>query len=252
LKVQSFNLTTNQYLGGWTLETYPEIILEPELAEVGIQPNYENGSKGHGGTGCLMKYPLRYSDLNLDGKKELILLLGSSAQTEWVVFSTELKKVIFSATVSVEHAFQPDAEDIERFYPSYGNPENYQYLSDFVNGNPPAMEKGFKAYGKLFFGDFNNDNVFDIVVWRKYYESRKISDAVKGFEKKNELLVHYQIANGEYKKQPTDQITVKNWLTANNQTWKKGYPNTSECANQQNQLIPEMHDALLNDPEVLQ
>jgi hypothetical protein len=51
-----------------------------------------------------------------------------------------------------------------------------------------------------------------------------------------------------FKEQP-----VKGWLTSNNLTWwKKGYPSKSECAGQEGQFIPEMHDPLLNDPEVMQ
>ncbi len=249
-EVRSFNLAMNQYLGGSKLEMYSETTLEPELINAGIQSTYENPTVP--GSGCLLEHPLRYSDLDLDGKKELVLLLGGSSTTEWVVFSTELKKVIFSSILVANHAFQPSAETIERIYPEYGKPSDFQYLSDLSNGNPPPMEMGVRSFAKLFFGDFNNDNVFDIVVWRKYFESRVRADAIQGFEKKNELLVHYQIVNGEYKKQPTDQTTAKSWLTTNNQTWKKGYPNTSECANQPNQLISEMHDPLLNDPEVLQ
>jgi hypothetical protein len=44
---------------------------------------------------------------------------------------------------------------------------------------------------------------------------------------------------------------VKGWLTAKQLTWKKGYPSKSECAGQEGQFIPEMHDVLLNDPDVL-
>ncbi len=248
--INSFNLSNLQYLGGWKLETYPQIALEPELDNLGIQSTYEY--RDEPGSGCLLEHPLRYSDLDLDGKKELIVLLGGSTTTEFIIFSTDLKKVVFSAPVVINHAFTPGPEEIEVLWPDYGAPDDYQYLSDLKGGSPPPMEMGISSFAKLFFGDFNNDNVFDIVVWRKYFESRKISDPIKGFEKKNELLIHYQVVNGDYKKQPTDQTTVKSWLTTHNQTWKKGYPNNSECANQPNQLIPEMHDALLNDPEVLQ
>ena len=36
------------------------------------------------------------------------------------------------------------------------------------------------------------------------------------------------------------------------QQWQKGYPTLSEYPGEEGQPIPEMHDPLLNDPEVLQ
>jgi hypothetical protein len=45
---------------------------------------------------------------------------------------------------------------------------------------------------------------------------------------------------------------VERLLTLYNLTWSKGYPSKSECAVEEEQLIPETHDTLLNDPEVLQ
>jgi hypothetical protein len=60
------------------------------------------------------------------------------------------------------------------------------------------------------------------------------------------------VTTGEYQKQPTDSATVKNWLTTRHLTWQKGYPSRSECPGQEGQLIPEMHDPLLNDAEVMQ
>lgn len=250
-KVEAQNRASKQFLGGWRFDPYSDVALESELGEYGIQLKYEYRN-GEFGPGCLLENPLRYADLNRDSKKELVLLLGGSSQMEWLVFSIELKKVIFSSILLVNHAFIPDEETITISYPNYGKPEHYQYLSDWVEGNPPPMEKGFRSFGKLFFGDFNGDGVFDIVLWRKYFESRQRDDEVKGFIKKDDLLVHYTFTDGQYKKQATDPGVIKGWLFGKGLTWQKGYPNQSECAGQEGKLIPEMHDPLLNDPEVLQ
>ncbi|HEX6549060.1 MAG TPA: hypothetical protein VF117_00115, partial [Gammaproteobacteria bacterium] len=61
----------------------------------------------------------------------------------------------------------------------------------------------------------------------------------------------YSLENGVYTKQSTDQAAIKGWLAAKSLTWQKGYPQTSECAGQTGQPIPEMVDPLLNDPDVL-
>ncbi len=270
--INSFNLTTKQYLGGWKIESYNqtttmvgeipqasqdsaslrgddlEPFTDPTAPETGYAVYLESGIMRNA-NGCLAKYPLRYGDLDLDSKKELVLIIGG----DFVVFSTDLKKVIFGANML--HADEiTDPQRTQELRNIHGtNSTTPQFIA--YSGTQIGIDKIYpaeRAFAKLFFGDFNNDNVFDIVVWRKLFESRLLTDPVQGFNKVGDLFVHYQVVNGEYKKQPTDQATAKSWLTTNNQTWKKGYPNTSECANQTNQLIPEMHDALLNDPDVLQ
>jgi hypothetical protein len=130
-----------------------------------------------------------------------------------------------------------------------------KYLSRIAEEHTPkttGVAHGSISLGKLFFGDFDNDAVFDIVVWRKHFRSRNLNDPVPGFQRDEELFVHYKLDAGEYKKQPTETSTIRGWLASKNLTWQKGYPNNSECANQTTTLIPEFHDPLLNDPEVLQ
>ena len=62
---------------------------------------------------------------------------------------------------------------------------------------------------------------------------------------------HYSLIDSEYKLQDTSAETVQNWLSTKNLTWQKGFPSLSECEGEEGQLIPEMHDPLLNDPDVL-
>lgn len=83
------------------------------------------------------------------------------------------------------------------------------------------------------------------------YRSNLIKEPVAGFTKLSDVYVHYKLTDGEYKKQTTEQRVIKGWLDAKNLTWQKGYPSKSECPGKEGQLIPEMHDPLLNDPDVL-
>ena len=78
-----------------------------------------------------------------------------------------------------------------------------------------------------------------------------IRETKKGFAKKDELLVHYALVDGEYKKQSTSANTIKGWLATRQLTWQKGFPSQSECPGAEGKLIPELHDPLLNDPDVL-
>jgi hypothetical protein len=90
-------------------------------------------------------------------------------------------------------------------------------------------------------------------VWRKLYLSKLLSEPVAGFDKVSDTYYHYERkVTGEYElKTDTAPETIQGWLTAKNQTWQSGFPSKSECAGQEGQLIPEMHDPLLNDPDVL-
>ena len=109
-----------------------------------------------------------------------------------------------------------------------------------------------RAYGKIYIDDFDGDNSNDIIMWRKLYFSKLKSDPVKGYELDAEMFAHYKIVDGDYQLQTdTTPATVQGWLSANNLTWQKGFPSKSECDGQEGQLIPEMHDPLLNDPDVL-
>ena len=202
--------------------------------------------------GCLRDVPLRYDDIDGVGTAELVIFAGN----DMVVFSPGLKKTVFQARLRIDDWFTLEETNQQfedhTYYagsarrPQYESAANSDWL---MHGEPLP---GYRGYAKLYFGDFDADGAFDIVVWRKLYESRVNSDSVKGFIKKGDLLVHYKLVNGEYKKQNTDQAIIKGWLTAKQLTWSKGYPNKSECAGHEGQLIPEMHDPLLNDPDVLQ
>jgi len=65
-------------------------------------------------------------------------------------------------------------------------------------------------------------------------------------------FAHYRLYIGQHKKQEVDEATMQNWLSTQQLTWQKGYPSKSESTGEENQLIPEMHDPLLNDPDLLQ
>ena len=102
-----------------------------------------------------------------------------------------------------------------------------------------------QAQLQQYLAEHQND-LGNIILWRKYFESLKQGDA-----KKDELFVHYSLVDGEYKKQPTAAETIKGWLAAKQLSWQQGFPSRSECPGQEGQLIPELHDPLLNDPDVL-
>jgi hypothetical protein len=110
-------------------------------------------------------------------------------------------------------------------------------------------------YAKVYFspdleGDQNGPN---FLVWRKRYQSREADDPVNGFELTDESLDYYERQeDGVYARSDRPEEISRQWLAERDLTWAKGYPNYSECEDEEGQLIPEMHDPLLNDPEVLE
>lgn len=202
--------------------------------------------------GCMQRIPLRYGDINQDEKAELVILLANGYSVDFVIFSTEKNKTIFAGKLDFNDAVKP--EDVPEYLLPEDPQKQYQYWlrsgADLDRG--AAMRPALKSFAKLYFGQFDGDSYHDILMWRKLYESRLLSDPVRGFSKKEEVLVHYKLIDGEYKKQPTEPSVIQGWLNAKSLTWQKGYPSKSECPGQADQLIPEMHDPLLNDPDVLQ
>ena len=104
----------------------------------------------------------------------------------------------------------------------------------------------------MYIDDFNGDEREDIIVWRKRYVSNNIENPVIGFHLDKQVFNHYGLVDGQYILQDTPEATIRSWLATNNLTWQSGFPSHSECPGQEGQLIPEMHDPLLNDPDVLQ
>ena len=252
--VRLFDVAGDKYLGGWDLGVKNDIAWETKLDErfnrQQMEPRYEYAAGGDG-AGCLLKHPLRYTDLDNDGQPELFILFGAGGPSSLAIFSTKMKKVIFSSLLEYDNGRMPDEVDEEIYHLSEAkNPDVPQYISS-LDDRYNSFDIGYRSFGKLFFGDINDDGKQDVILWRKYFESLTIGDAKKGFAKKDELFVHYALVNGEYKKQPTAANIIQHWLAAKQLSWQQGFPSRSECPGQQGQLIPELHDSLLNDPDVL-
>ncbi|WP_396589153.1 hypothetical protein [Bermanella sp. R86510] len=274
------NLSSKQYLGNWPLKaphtcTEDELdcgepwwigrwgeqeYLEPEITERFI--NYDYHLNGHfdfklsygdqeigEAVGCLEHTPLRYGDIENDGQSELVLFLKDSL----VVFSPEEEKVIFATLYNYSQYIQWDkmlettnfrADPPDDTTPQYGS--KIAFEKD-MNGIP-----ALRSYGKIFTKDFDENDSNDIILWRKLYRTKLQGDSTLGFDKVRDTYLHYEKVEGSYVlKEDTAQDTIQGWLDASNLTWQKGFPSKSECEGQEGELIPEMHDPLLNDPDVL-
>jgi len=285
LKVYGVNVETKQYLGNWPLSPWPQTvrmigegmsyIARPEIAAVeGGEYSPINDPNlmildsdftyalhtSSPSLGCLNQSPLRYGDIDGDAQNELVLFLND----DLVVFSPEWQKIVFSSRLTTQD--EMSASERKNAFPDEKETDP-QYISFMGTAGKSRTSRypAIRSFSKIYINDFNNDNKADIVVWRKLYESRLKSDPVIGFQKVADLFIHYQLEGGEYQLQTANpavngvfewdqnqQDEIKSWLTSNNLTWQKGFPSKSECAGQEGQLIPEMHDLLLNDPDVLE
>jgi hypothetical protein len=267
LNIYGVNVETKQYLGNWPLTTKKQYLLKteqstssptkPEATNEGIfatpqmwlEEGHENSS------GCLSKNPLRYGTVN--GDELLFVFFDPSV----VVFSPKRGKVDINVLFAQDDVMS-DTEYQDNLKAGYfkfssDNPPQYAAFTSMADNREGRLGKDWlypaqRSYGKIYIDDFNGDNTNDIIMWRKLYFSKLKTDAVKGYELDAEMYAHYQIVNGEYQLQTnTSPETVKGWLEGKNLTWQKGFPSKSECAGQKGQLIPKMHDPLLNDPDVL-
>ena len=228
---------------------WPELFLNPKLNNIG----------------CYGAMPLRYGDFGNEGTYDLVIFLGN----EFIVFSPKEEGVIFSLQYHLDDWMT--AEETTAFYDggAYGIsegdilPQYQSKTSGYAIERLQIVASAYRGHSKVFQGDLDDDGHSDLIVWNKLYRSRSNSDLIAGFELISNTWIHYERdltaqaeseagVTGEYLPQDTPEADIQKWLAENNLTWSKGYPAKSECPGEEGQLIPEMHDPLLNDPEVLQ
>ncbi len=250
------NMGNEEPLSNWSLTRWPhelteqtEYLYRTESAHNAIiKPEYSQFlDESRTYFGCLANTPLRYGKINNSGDDELVLTLANmGSQGDLIVFSPKYERIVFS----LRFAEQDYIDSIES--------SEYQFVTE---SDYHAQQPAYRTFGKVFEGDFDGDAHSDLVVWRKGYGSNtKAEDA--GFTLGANVFTHYERdlnaqaeseagVTGEYLPQDTPEEDIQNWLAENNLTWSKGYPSKSECPGEEGQLIPEMHDPLLNEPDVL-
>lgn len=254
--------TDSTLLGNWPLTRWPHLNIPAEYLQTKkyFTPKSEivgdaSYSKG-GSIGCLSNSPLRYGNVLSTTENDIVLTLNS----QFFIFSPSYKRVVFEEYY--DHSDWLYGADANEIRADIRVDSQDQYISGLYTGLP-AARTGYRGYSKLFVGDYDKDGNTDVLVWRKIYRSNNKSNPVLGFSLMRNEWQHFErdlVAQaalpagitGDVLPQPTDAATIQSWLSENQLTWSKGYPSLSECAGQETQLIPEMHDLLLNDPDVMQ
>lgn len=263
IKLFETNYSTKTFSSYWPLARWKHEPLDEELlseysgigrgfaAAYGLHSRYR--------LGCLPTSTLRYGDLEGDGVEELILLLGP----DLVVFSLDQERIVFSLRYATDNWM--DRVDTDLYFEDFGfaKSEDMPYSQWEVLADLREPDPSFRGYGKVFIGDYDGDDHRDLLVWRKLYRSNMRRDGIDGFHLLSNTFFHFERdleaqvksdigVTGEYLPRETSEEDILSWLAENDLTWSKGYPSLSECPGEEGQLIPEMHDPLLNDPEVFQ
>lgn len=250
---------------GWKINRWPDLYIAPEIQfsyrEIGIKkelgaPTIVRGRKT---AGCLGETPLRYGSLKEGDANEHLIVLFLNGQL--VLFSPEYEQVVFADYYDGSEwlGFDKSTGLRDEGYP-FTVEVDAQYFSEIYWGVDVGMP-GYRIYSKIYVDDFDSDNNLDFVVWRKIYKSNT-PKGTAGFKLIRQEYKHYERnltkqaglkagVTGEYLPQITTDVVIQSWLRDKELTWQKGFPSKSECAGQEGQLIPEMHDPLLNDPDVL-
>jgi len=248
--------------GNWPLTRWPHLNIPAEYLQTKkyFTPKSEVvGDASYnqwGSIGCLSNVPLRYGNVLSTTESDIVLTLNAQI----FIFSPTYKRVVFEEYF--DHSDWLYGDDANEVRAGIRVDSQDQYISGLYTGLP-AARTGYRGYSKLFIDDYDKDGNIDILVWRKIYRSNNKSNTVKGFTLIRNEWQHFERdlvaqaalpagVTGDVLPQPTDAATIQTWLSENQLTWSKGYPDLSECTGQETQLIPEMHDLLLNDPEVLQ
>ncbi|WP_394168600.1 hypothetical protein [Saccharospirillum alexandrii] len=248
LSLAGADLASDAFIGNWPLTRWPTEVNDESLDA--FTSNYSGDWYDYGltldtwvdrkGIGCLTDAPLRYGDIEDDGTNELVLLLGDVDRTlDILVFSPEQETVTFGMRAAFQDSFPAESP----------NKAGYEYVSEIDMRSPYPAER---IYAKVFVGEFDGDaeTTNELIVWRKRYSPYPVGSSNQGFYLDQTSFEHYVQAD-EYQRQATEQTTIQQWLAANNLRWPDGFPNVSECEDKEGQLIPEMHDPLLNDPDVM-
>ncbi|RFA27166.1 hypothetical protein CAI21_15050 [Alkalilimnicola ehrlichii] len=246
-----FDAEAGERIRGWPLTRWEHQHVVPEIrrqyAEFFVAyPDERYPSAQHHGVGCTGLLPLRYGDLEGGGELSLVLILAH----HFVVFSPAHEAIVFAEELKIDDWLSE--EEAEQLREWGQREEDAQYLSRIASEFDVILP-GYRGYSKLFFGDFAGSGAAEIVIWRKLYQSREKDDPVAGFELERNEWQHYRrrASDGQYIPQGTPEELIRAWLSERELTWADGYPRYSECPGEAGELIPEMHDPLLNDLEVL-
>ena len=194
--------------------------------------------------GCLQGYPLVTLDINNDEEKELLFLGGGGAlylPDEEVSAYTHLS--IFSGENFENNMLTIDIHEEKFLFNFDESGDVYQVVRDqvgqrlkggeydqqFVVGTEKNLRPGYRNFSKVFFGDFDEDGIYSLLVWNREYLSGLKSNVSDGFKLASEDFdIHHingkKVVSSDFSRD--DAMLV---LDKYNLDWNKGFPNMNKC-----------------------
>ncbi|MCU7843298.1 MAG: hypothetical protein KZQ93_05610 [Candidatus Thiodiazotropha sp. (ex Monitilora ramsayi)] len=186
---------------------------------------------------CLVEKSMSLQDIDLDGIPEVFVFGGGGGHSrayrgagmnrwmDFYIFSLKGLKPIFYSRAKFE---------------SYAHNDNLEYIPGEVDGvkyqsvtmpgfyldsaKRDEIKQGIQTEARYFFGDFNKDDVLDVIVWDQWHLSRKVDDPKKGYYLDNEQYLFYSNQSSGFKDLGLSKEEIKNILKDNELTWGKGFP----------------------------
>ena len=192
---------------------------------------------------CLVAKSMALQDINLDGIPEVFIFGGGGGHSrayrgagmnrwmDFYIFSLKGLKPIFYSRAKFE---------------SYAHNDNLEYIPGEVGGvryqsvtmsgfyldsaKRNEVKQGIQTEARYFFGDFNKDDVLDIIVWDQRHLSRKVDDPKKGYYLDEEQFLFYSNQSGGFKSLDLPKEEIRNMLKEHGLSWEKGFPKKGvEC-----------------------
>lgn len=215
------------------------------LKDATAQGLWPQGSRVGGNIeyGCYCKNPLFKAFLFDANREDFFVVTGNGDPTDDVYDSGITRHVVmrFFRSDSLEEMLVVPlmAQNIRNTW-TEGVPTPAGQFYSVVAGNSPYIEKnidnaGRFFYAKLFFGDFDKNNKLDVLIWKRQYKSKNnVGGNKPGYEFESNGFMHYEENNSSsgFDKLVVDEIRAMDILKKNNLSWKKGWPNKSNCGDE--------------------
>jgi len=179
LTLAKIDTNTKSVFGPWRLDRWDRQYFFSEVVEryksLGVEYSIDIHNEVFApGIGCLGRKPLRYGDIWGNGEQDLLIVLNDLI----FIFSLGHKKVVFSEYLDASDWLKD--EEMHHVYSDERGDLKHQYASRLMADNN-SYANALRAYSKIYFGYFEQDDNPDIVVWRKLYKSNAAGASVRGF-----------------------------------------------------------------------
>lgn len=206
----------------------------------------QGGMGGYDFYGCIYEKPIFKAALFDPEALNLFVVTGTGNYTSNIrgggtndslalhVFSYDSYQKIFDVQLMEVNykPFNPDVMRKDYYFPKSDYPARDLSFND---------DEGRKSYSKIFIRDFDENNLLDILVWKREYKSKKVTNGVQaGFELANDGFTHYEenATSIGFDKKPITNEMAKAWLEESNLTWKSGWPNENLCTQPGRRALP--------------